>query len=485
MFSKVIYETSLSGSIADQVFPRIQGDSFNSDNSFISTMRAILAPRMSEDDNIELMYRMSDHSVRTINGVSTIDLFNAALGIADVNNTIMIHSLRSSDTAARTAFLEKLDDPNEGFLKQYVGFVELDKIRQYFSTNGIMEARFYQSTARHLTLIVVDGLNIRRWHALASLIPKYCPWFFIGKPFTAEEKNLLASLSKNNSATFEKLIEDFASHYDMRSYLIKNLLGSFEKNARQGRLRNIDRQIADAESEMDDLMRRYTRYVSQLNDLNIMRAGIKEAINGNKDSDSELEEFFLCNKGIDPIQVDGSTLDIVIRTHLSMFDVDLFETMAGNEDSLLFHDYHISREIFKPMENRKKFLEALFGEDPCLKVRMCAYYHLSMNGEVYTSRGYSFPSNCQTYMPNPHLNYHRCLGDYERNIAECLRNGDMVGAVATCNASAQSVNLGEGPTMEYFLRDLFSTESKVIELPDGTCVSPVDAFNWLTKDKEG
>lgn len=484
MFSKTIYETSLSGSIADQVFPRIQGDSFNSDNSFISTMRALLAPRMSEDDHIELMYRCSDHPKRTIERVPTIDLFNTALGLSDIDNAIIIHGLRSSDTEARTTFLAKLDDANEGFLKKYEGFVELTRLRQYFSTNDIMEARFYQSTERRLTLIVVDGLNLRRWHALASLIPKYCPWFFVDKPFTTEEKNLLASLSKNNSSTFEKLIEDFASKYDMRDYLIKNLLGNFEKNARQGRLRNIDRQVADIESEMDDLMRRYTRLIAKVQDFNLMRNGLKEAINGNKDSDSELTEYFLCNKGIDPISVDGNSLDIVIRTHLSLFDTDMFETMVENEDSLLFHDYRVSREIFKPIENRRRFLEALFGEEPCLKIRMCAYYHLSMSGEVYTSRDYTFPANCRTYMANPHLNYHRCLGDYERGIAECLKNGDMVGAVAMCNNSAQSVNLGEGPTMEYFLRDLFSTDATIIELPDGTCVNPVDAFNWLTK-KEG
>ena len=55
----------------------------------------------------------------------------------------------------------------------------------------------------------------------------------------------------------------------------------------------------------------------------------------------------------------------------------------------------------------------------------------------------------------------------------------MVGAVEQCVGSCKSINLAESQTFTYFFELLFSTNEKVVELPDHTSVSPSDALEWL------
>ena len=133
--------------------------------------------------------------------------------------------------------------------------------------------------------------------------------------------------------------------------------------------------------------------------------------------------------------------------------------------------------------NTKKLLDAIFGDEPVLRVKICAYYDMDVRGDVDSMRRYRFQPNCNDYMPNPHLNHYNCLGNHRRYINDRLTDGDVVGAIEQCIASAKSLNIGEGATMEYFLHDLFQTSRKIIELPDHTSVNPSEALKWL-KDQE-
>ena len=60
MFSRNINYLTLTSEIANELFPNIFGDCYSNDTSFVATLRALVAPRMSKDDTICLR-------VRTIN----------------------------------------------------------------------------------------------------------------------------------------------------------------------------------------------------------------------------------------------------------------------------------------------------------------------------------------------------------------------------------------------------------------------------------
>lgn len=61
-----------------------------------------------------------------------------------------------------------------------------------------------------------------------------------------------------------------------------------------------------------------------------------------------------------------------------------------------------------------------------------------------------------------------------------MRANDYVGAVAACVQSANSVNVTEGATCGKMMRRLFSTDvGAIIQLPDGSTKTPLDAVKWL------
>lgn len=94
---------------------------------------------------------------------------------------------------------------------------------------------------------------------------------------------------------------------------------------------------------------------------------------------------------------------------------------------------------------------------------------------------YSFPRDViLDHTPNQHIQAYHCLGQNETTIRQSMRANDYVGAVAACVQSANSVNVTEGATCGKMMRRLFSTDvGAIIQLPDGSTKTPLDAVKWL------
>ena len=124
-------------------------------------------------------------------------------------------------------------------------------------------------------------------------------------------------------------------------------------------------------------------------------------------------------------------------------------------------------------------MDALFLENK-FKIKLCAVYHLDIRGTLDTTSNYHYPANCSDYLPNYHLQRHECLGDYRRVVTGYLERGDTIGAINACIASAKSININEsGPTFNPFMREVFTTNARCIQMPDGTSVTPTEAFKTL------
>lgn len=477
MFSKCIDELTLSNELANQAFGNIQGEAFNGDNSFVATLRALLLPRIG-DAKVALTFRESCFSRNDIESVGFDAMISATIGIL-YSDSLIIHNLYNSNRDARQAFYDRMDDPENGFVKTVEGFHEMVNIREFVAE--VMETRFYTNETTRTTVIVVGQLSAKKWHYLQSFIPRYFKWYFQNSPITEEEKALLSSLFQRTPDTYERLIEQFADKFDMRALVIKDFLGEFERRSRRVQLDETENTISRTQSDIDSTLARYQELIERLDDLNIRRTGLREIING-APADSELIDYFTIHKDLDIVSVDGSRMSLIVRTYLDSFDPEMYESMAARETSHLFRDYDVRNSNFRSIENRKKLLDAIFSSEPTLRVKMCAYYVIDTRGSVDTRSGYRFPANCNEMMPNPHLQYHNCLGNHRRYIVDRLRAGDTIGAIEQCVASAKSLNVGEGATMTYFLRDLFGTNKKIIELPDGTSVSPVEALAWLNNE---
>ena len=61
MFQDVIRETPFNTEAANAYFENIDGDGWNGDYTFISTMRALLGGRMGADDKVTLRFRRASY----------------------------------------------------------------------------------------------------------------------------------------------------------------------------------------------------------------------------------------------------------------------------------------------------------------------------------------------------------------------------------------------------------------------------------------
>lgn len=476
MFTKSIQSCSFVSGQANEAFAnRITGPAYNSDLSFLAILRALLSKRIADEDRVE--YTSCTFESDSANLAANMDSLLRAMYVNRNAESIDIR-IASGGEEERKRFFDRIDDRKE----LHEVYRELVDIRAYFARS--MNVRFFISAELRKTIIIVENLNMRRFHLLCALIPRYIPWFFEEHQVDDFEASLLHSMHDKSHEKFEELIEEAYRRSDIRDLIIRNMIGGFEKRSRQIEIDNVSEQIESTHVNIEDNVRRYQSLIDTLDDLNIRLLGLRSALASTSGS-SELVDYFKANKSLVPVNTEGSNIRFIVNTHLDMVDPEMYESIINNNYSYLNESGLIHGEFSDPSD-RKLLLDALFSSEPTLRVKVCAYYNLDIRGNVGSMTRYGFPDECKDRIPNPHLHYHNCLGDYRRHITATLNRGNTIGAIEQCIASAKSMNINEEPTARSFMRDLMENyrNTKVIEMPDKTSVTPIEALKWLKEQKE-
>lgn len=485
MFHKIISATPFTEGVAAGFFANIVGDSYRGDVSFVSVLRAMLKRRIPEDEIVSFEHYDYSNSADSTEELDAQKLFEQLLSPSrwyDATHRVTLWTV--SDNAVQEKMFARLDDRENGFEKLRPEFRCLNDLQVFTST--AMQARFYLSESSKRVVIVVGSCNSRRFHLLGALTPRYLPWLFAEMPIDPMEQELFKSMTFNQPGDFEDLIGKLFQRYDLRDYTIKNVLGNFERRSR-------GRQLETKERDRDHLMEEirmnenaYTRLVRDLEETNFTIDGIRAAIEGYGDCESsELVDYFRCNKSLVPLSSGDRSFSFIVKGYIDSFDPDMYETMVKNPGSHLNRGYTVETEVFKNTGNRKMLMDALFSDTPLMRVKSCAYYELDITGNVNVHSHYHYPADCKDRIPNPHLQYHACLGDHRRHIQEALRKGDIVRAVEQCVSSAKSINIGESASMTYFLPDVFNSKENIIELCDGSMsLTPEEALEYIKAIKK-
>lgn len=476
VFSREIYDLTFTNDIANEMFPHIIGDSYNGDITFLATLRALLAPRMKEEDFVQLVVNIVSERESTVASYGDEE-FVENFVYSNGNNTFLICMLNGTE-GMNTVAMQKID---RAFCRVNEGYEELEDIRVF--TQKQAEMRFYINREMRSSVIFIAAPTVRLWHYVQSFISRMVPWYFDENPLNEEEMKLARALVQRYASEYERLIQEMAEKYDFRSKRIQILLNGFEINDQRRRLKDVEVRMKDNERNINRNVDQYMQLIEQRTELAVQRDGLKLQIS--EGVESELAEYFVCNKHLNPISVDGSRLLFIVSCYLENFDPEMFEQISKNEKSYIYTDYAIGNSKFRPIDVRKRFLSAIFSDEPLLKIKMCAYYNIDLRGSVSSYSGYTFPTEYDDRIPNPHLQRHNCIGNHKRYIEECLRARNNIGAVEQCIASAKSINIGESATFPYLLKELFADGcNKVIELPDGTSCTPSEAYDWLVKTEE-
>lgn len=478
MFRSIIRESALTNQKANIFFEkRLFGDYFNGDTSLVATLRAIIYPRMGEEDVLCVSLRNSNNSKSSLKGrpanESLREMF-AYLETLENNGYFIVHSLNGGeeDNAEVVSFLD------ENFVDNMPGFTPVQKIAEFYKS---FKVRCFVNEERKITLLVVDRLDVRKFHYLQAAILPAVPWYYdVSKGVAPEELELLRAFKEKESAPYLAAIEAISAKYDFRTPWLRSMLTDFEVLAEKEEIRHLERNIENSRRRVNELKESIGTELKSLDKMLAQHYGLSWRIG--EAGESEILDYLLCNKSIHVDSIEGPHMFFAASGYLTNFDDDMAESVINQPTSYLYQN-----DCGYTHDQMKKFFKAVFL-DKILKLRFCAGYEMDIGDRTVRAQcGFSFPSELADFMPNPHIDRYRCMGNYSQVIAECYSERDYIGVLQQCAASSVSLNFGDGTVMSEFARKILSREyenKKYVTLPDGTNVTHAGAIAWL-ESQEG
>lgn len=473
MFRAAVRETPFCTEIANDFFGSIFGQSYNGDNTFLSTMRAVLAHRMGEDDSVELLFTNSSYRSEQVSGATKRDVMRAVTSniYEDSSGRFYIHSINGGVEGNNICF----DAVESEFTSKYDGFHKLEPVTAYFKKS--FRVLCFISVERKSVVLFVEALDIRKLHYLQRAIVPCMPWYFnTGKDsdkLTEDELALFLSLTEKEPDKYMACLSKLAERYDFKTMRLEKMLKGFELRYERLEVDRVRAQIAQKETEFERLNDQIGSVLAQRNDLAIKLLGLNQKIDAGVE-DSEIMDYFMCNNNLYLERVSDTVMEFSAFGYCEYFDEEMVEAALRNNRSFIYS--HATNSISG--DRMAKLFKAIFI-DRILRVRFCAAYTFDLNGSVRGVSHHEFPTEMENMMPNPHIQYHRCLGGNERIINNLLRDRNYIGAIEQCVASSKSLNFGDGTVIGEFMVDMYRNRKRFIELPDGSVVKTLAAIEWL------
>jgi hypothetical protein len=473
MFTKPIYSTTLTGDTADRLFSKITAGGNTIDQTFLTTMRILLHKRV-QDLPVQLTCKTLQFSLSQIEDVSATQAmkwFIPQLYTFPANHEIVIISTSFQNTGAKMLELVRANCGNgKRFLSNYA---LLEDLRIFYVRK--LNALFYYSETDKKTVIFTDNLEPKHFHALQTMLPKYVPSLFADAPLTESETALLKSCSNKTATEYERLVAEFVKDLDIRGEIIRSQLTGFETAYERQKLEELKDQILLRESDYENHLITLRKLTREIEDKKFMLAGLECAIEEHAD-DSELMEYFMCNKNLTIIDVNGTAIEFVVHGYVDIFDAEAFASCVKNTKSYLYSK--LSPLVTKPQ--MKSLYKAIFGDSPQYKLRICAAYSADIKTGLKALDHYTFPPESTTYLPNPHIQNHGCIGSYATKFHEYMRNHDYVGAIDQAVVSARNLNFHDSVVISNFVSQLsHNTSVTCIEKSDGTLLTTHEAIKEL------
>lgn len=487
MFGCNLYGLTLNSEDAKMMFPNIIFSSFCSelDDTLPATIRMLMHNRLPSDEelrvNVTSIYNAHQYCGQEnpsvalrkqfANNVNTRHIEPNSLNIALLNGRY--HEIESLVETIRSEFA--LCDTEHKWVEQ-------EDIRVFFSRH--MPFLMYVDEETKSSFIIIGRGDTQSIHYAQTVLSRALPWYFKENPLTSSEKEVIASLTETaGDRKYYALLEQFSRQFDFTALKNKRLLNGVTSlylveslASEEGCLDTLDRDIQRNLTDYYNLCERRDCVLTTI-------AGLRARIDTHE-GDQEVIDYFNHSSHLDLFDVHNRILYFRVKTYLDSFDADVYEACMANTNSF-YHSLHgISKEVFQSHASRKKLLDAIFGSDGELRIRCCAIFKLNLAGRVESQSHYDFPADYDDYMPNPHLQYHNCLGGNSAAIRTALRDSDLIAAVEQCVACAKSVNISEDATVKTFFIDLLNTDKRCIETPDHQYLTPEEALEWLNKNNE-
>jgi hypothetical protein len=384
-------------------------------------------------------------------------------------NIFIVHNTVSQDSGEKMLEIVRA---NAGFGKRYLSSYFLkEDLRVFYARK--MNALFYTDNAKRNTVIFVDKLALKHFHALQMMIPKYLPSLFADNPLTEAETALLKSTGNNSAVEYETLIEEFSKDIDIRTEIIRTKLAGFETVFERIRVDEVKNEISAYQLDYNHYVSMMREMADKIQDRKYILAGLECDIKQHT-GDSELMEYFMCNKNLSIIKVTGTVLEFIAHGYADIYDADAFEQYVENHSGYMYSN--INLDITK---NQMEMLYRAIFSEGWYKLRICAAYTADIRNGLKGLKYYQFPLESSDYFPNPHIQQYGCIGTYAGRFQEYMQKKDYVGAIDQAVVSARNLNFYDSTVMSAFANTLSHSAIKCIEKPDGTLLTPLEAITGL------
>lgn len=478
MFSNVLQGTAISGNIADKVFRGVNGEGFRGDVTFVSTMRFMFHGVKPEDENVFLYVRRIPLNMNRL-GRSTIAGMTDEYGTKPSyleNGDIEIFYFDGFADTERDGFINQIA---QKFAEEYPEWERIQKVTDLFYKN--LGAVYFVHRETKRAVLFTDRMNMKTWHYIQCATFGLFPWYFDPSiKVSPEKKDMLMALMKGDDAAYLKCLEDFAKQFDFRTMAIREMLGNFENDITKRELSEANYKLTDINNRIERLKEEMIDWMRKYDAESIRYIGLETRAAKGTQGESEIMEYFIVNPQLYLENSYDGSVYFTVKGDLDYYDVESAEAAINESDSYVYETYRNGGPISKAQ--MKMLMEEIFLKQR-LKVQFCAAYMISAGGSYKGYEGHLYPTDCEDCMPNPHIHYHGCLGNYRVQLSECLAAHNYVGAIDRCVESAKSLSFNDYTVIKEFMVDMYKSDKACVRLPDGKVVKPVEAVAWLEAEK--
>lgn len=459
-FADRIRTTEFTNTEVNSLF-RVTGCPIFSDFTMLATLRAVVNHRLGEDDSLGMSYAEIDCSCEDMNKIESD-------ACVDFTQSYKLYILNLSEGRVPEKYKKLFEE---------AGWERIEKMTAFFEK--ALDVQCFKNDALKSTVLFTARLSVVTMHFIQMAIPAFLPWYFgTERRLNDEERALLHSCGERNSKKYLECLHALAEEYDFYSARLVQLDG-FETLALKQEYKNLTDEVKSAMERVEYLTRELGEAIENKDRTERQAWGVLSAIDKTGEH-SEFKEYFLKNRNrfkLVRMDADGRTLEFECMGYADNFDDDFAKKIIANKHSELY-----TRRGSRPRVSSKRMarlFEAIFVTRE-VRLKLCGVYIAQIARKICETRsGYEYDESCIGYMPNPHLNHHRCLGGYGKIFAQFLQQANYVGFMEQAMASCESINLNEPPTFGPFMEDMYNTEIKCIEFPDGRCMAPYEAANEL------
>ena len=173
VFKTSIASTPFTSEAANSYFQNITGDYYGGDCSFLSTLRALVAPRIKEGESVYLTFGSSNYNSNAINSVPAERAVGAICSRyrMDDSGVLMVHSFNADQSSNLTCMqiIEK------NFTSVYPEYHRLDKVKAFYRKSFNVDC--YINPDKKSVIVFVDNLDIKKMHYLQVSILAFMPWY--------------------------------------------------------------------------------------------------------------------------------------------------------------------------------------------------------------------------------------------------------------------------------------------------------------------